>query len=424
VDAYLVHLTRFGVKLGLSTIRNLLSALGDPQEAFAAAHVAGTNGKGSTAVFLEALLRATGRTVGRYTSPHLQDFAERIAVNGRPVGDAVLVRLTARVAEAARGLDPPPTFFEAATAIGFGRFGGLAGGRAVDAAVVEVGMGGRFDATNVLVPRVSVITNVSLEHTAHLGGTVAAVAGEKAGIVKPGVPVVTGAGGEALEVVRARAAEAGAPLYVLGRDFDLNGEGGTLAYRGLSAAWDGLRLGLAGAHQRANAALALAAAELFLADAAPLSEAAVRKALASARWAGRLETVHSEPTVVLDCAHNGAAARALAEHLAAETGEKPLWLVLGVLADKDFEAVLGPLAPFAHRVVLTAPDSPRAGDLETQAAAAARLGVATQVVSDVPAAVAEAVREAGAAGGWVLVAGSIYTVGEARAHLRAADRAA
>jgi len=423
VDAYLVHLTRFGVKLGLSTITGLLTALGDPHRAFPAAHVAGTNGKGSTAVFLDALLRAAGMTVGRYTSPHLEDFSERITVNGRPIRDAALVRLTARVAEAARPLDPPPTFFEAATAIGFARFAGLAGGRAVDAAVVEVGMGGRFDATNVLTPKVCVITNVSLEHTAHLGPTVAAVAGEKAGIVKPGVPVVTGATGEALDVVRARAAEAGAPLYALGQDFDLSGEG---AYRGLTAAWDGLRLGLEGAHQRTNAALALAAAERFLAAEGrpPLGEAAARKALASARWPGRLETVLHRPRVVLDCAHNGGAARALADHLATQADRGPLWLVLGVLSDKDFEAILAPLCAFAHRVVLTAPDSPRRGDLEAQAAAARRMGANARAVAPVPAAVADAVRDAAAGGGWVLVTGSIYTVGEARAHLRAADRAA
>jgi len=423
VDAWLAHLTRFGIKLGLESVGRLLAALGDPHLRFPSAHVAGTNGKGSTAVFLDGLLRARGLSVGRYTSPHLEDFRERIAVNGRPIADRDLVRLTARVAAAAAGADAPPTFFEAATAIAFARFAGREGTRPVDAAVVEVGMGGRFDATNVLVPRVCVITNVTLEHTAYLGPTVAAVAGEKAGIVKPGVPVVTGADGEALAVIRARAAEVGAPLGILGADFALEPEaGGTLAYRGPWGAYRGLRPGLAGAHQRANAALAVAAAERFLGG--RLDEPAVRRALAGARWPGRLERVRSRPAVVLDCAHNGAAARALARHLEATAAEGPLWLVLGVLADKDFEAVLEPLRPLARRVIVTAPDSDRAGDPAAQAAAAAKAGTPAGVVLPVSAAVDAAVREAAAAGGRVVVTGSIYTVGEARAHLRGAARAA
>jgi dihydrofolate synthase/folylpolyglutamate synthase len=427
VDAYLTHLTRFGVKLGLDTIARLLAALGDPQEAFPSIHVAGTNGKGSTVAMLDALLGALGLRVGRYTSPHLSDFSERITVGGRPVGDPDLVRLTAAVVAAARGFDPPPTFFEAATALAFARFGGFGGRRPgglrpVDAAVVEVGMGGRFDATNVLTPRVSVITNVSLEHTAHLGSTVAAVAGEKAGIVKPGVPVVTGAGGEALDVVRRRAAELGAPLYVLGEDFALAGRG-PYTYRGLSARYEGLAPGLAGPHQVANAALALAALELFRAEEGPAPADAVRRALAGVRWPGRLETVGERPWVVLDCAHNAAAAGVLARHLAVTAPEAPLWLVLGVLGDRDFAAFLEPLAPLAHRLFLAAPDSPRRGDPHAQAAVAARLGLAARTFDTVAGAVDAAVGEA-APDGRVCVAGSIYTVGEARAHLRAADRAA
>jgi dihydrofolate synthase/folylpolyglutamate synthase len=415
VDAFLAHLTLFGTKLGLDTPRRLLADLGDPQSAYPAVHVAGTNGKGSTCVLLEAVLRAAGRAVGRYTSPHLEDFRERIAVDGRPITDAELVRHAARVHEAARRLDLPVTYFEAATALAFLHFAGAP----VDAAVVEVGLGGRLDATNVLSPQVSVITNVTLEHTKHLGDTVTAVAGEKAGIVKPGVPVVTAARGEALEVVRAAAARHGAPLFVLGEDFAIP-DGEPFAYDGPGGPLDGVALGLAGRHQHENAALALAAAALFLDGHLPEGTAA---ALAGARWPGRLEPVAAAAPVLLDCAHNGAAARTLAAHLA-ETPGGPLWLVLGVLADKDFDPIAEALCPLAARVILTAPDTPRRGDLAAQAAAARRHARDVAVVEGVAAAVDLAVREAAAAGGSVVVTGSIYTVGETRTHLRAARAAA
>jgi len=417
VDAFLAHLTLFGTKLGLDTPRRLLAALGDPQKTFPAAHVAGTNGKGSTCVLLDAVLAAAGLGVGRYTSPHLEDFSERVAVAGHPISNADLVREAARVHGAAAGMDPPPTFFEAATAIAFLHFADAA----VDAAVVEVGMGGRLDATNVLTPRVSVITNVDLEHTKYLGATVAEVAGEKAGIVKPGVPVVTAARGEALDVVRATAARRGAPLRVLGEDFTVT-DGEPFRYKGPGGTLDGLALGLAGPHQRENAALALAAAEIFLGGRLP-DEIAVRRALADARWPGRLESVAAAAPVLLDCAHNGPAARALARHLANGPGG-PLWLVLGVLADKDFDAIASALCPLAARVLVTAPDTPRRGDLAEQARIARNHAPDVAAVPGVAAAVDRAVREAAAAGGPVVVTGSIYTVGEARSHLRVARAAA
>lgn len=430
MDAFLAHLTLFGTKLGLDTPRRLLAALGNPQDTFPSAHVAGTNGKGSTCVLLEAILAAAGpgvgRTLGRYTSPHLEDFSERIAVAGRPIADADLVRHAARVHAAAAGLETPPTFFEAATAIAFLHFAGAGpGATPVDAAVVEVGLGGRLDATNVLTPRVSVVTNVGLEHTQYLGTTLAAVAGEKAGIVKPGIPVVTAARGEALDVIRATAARVGAPLRVLGEDFHVTG-GATFTYTGAGGTIEGIPLGLAGAHQRENAALALAAAEVFLDGRLPAPDA-LRRALKEARWPGRLEAVAAAAPVLLDCAHNGPAARALADYLTsplAGTSGGPLWLVLGVLADKDFAAIAAALAPLAARVVLTAPDSPRQGDLAAQARIAAVHAREVSAVPAVAAAVDLAVREAAAAGGRVVVTGSIYTVGEARSHLRRARAAA
>ncbi|MBI5137048.1 MAG: bifunctional folylpolyglutamate synthase/dihydrofolate synthase [Nitrospirae bacterium] len=416
VDDYLDHLTLFGIKLGLDTVRALLDALGDPHTRYPAIHIAGTNGKGSCAAFLDALLGGYGLCVGRYTSPHLVDFSERITVAGRPIADADLVLLAGRVAAAARPLPQPPTFFEVGTVLALAHFAQANGGAPVDAAVVEVGMGGRLDATNVLTPAVCVITNVDLEHTAYLGTTVDQVAREKAGIIKPGVPVVTGARGVALAVIRERARELGAPLYVLGRDFGTT-RAHRFSYHGIRTNYHGLTLGMVGAHQRGNAALALAALELFFPRGVAAAEPVVAKALAGATWAGRLERVVEHPPVVLDCAHNPAGAEVLGRHLAGHPHPGPLWLVLGVLADKDLDGIVAPLAPHAAHVILTAPASDRAGQPAEQARVVARRHGEVRAVPGVAAAVERAMAEARDAGGWVCVAGSVYTVGEARAHL-------
>ncbi|MDH5526797.1 MAG: bifunctional folylpolyglutamate synthase/dihydrofolate synthase [Nitrospirota bacterium] len=420
VDAWLARLALFGIKLGLETVTGLLDALGNPHLKYPSLHVAGTNGKGSTVAFADALLRAMGLTVGRYTSPHLEDFSERIAVAGVPVSDADLVALAGRVAAVA-GDDPPPTFFEVGTVMALAHFARAAAGGPVDVAVVETGMGGRLDATNVLTPKVSVITGVSLEHAEHLGATVAEVAVEKAGIIKPGVPVVTGAEGKALAVIRATAEERGAPLYVLGEHFDVLGEG-TLAYRGIRTNYTGLTLSLAGSHQRRNAALALAAVELMFPPGVAVAEATVRSALSATRWPGRLESVPGAPPVLMDAAHNPEAAAVLAAYLAEWGKGVPLWLVLGVLADKQFVQMLEPLREHVHHLILTRPDTPRGGDLPAQACVAGRMNLSMEIAPRVADAVALALKAAEAEGGRVCISGSIYTLGEARAALRVLGR--
>jgi len=440
VDAYLERLTRFGIKLGLDTISSLLAKLGNPQRNYPSIHIAGTNGKGSTAAFLDALLLGFGQRTGRYTSPHLEDFRERICVAGEPISDADLLRVAERVARVVPMFPeaPPPTFFEVTTAMAMDHFahlptggttvlagkpvGGPAGGpeNPVDVAVVETGLGGRLDATNVLVPRVCIVTGVSLEHTEHLGRDLASIAEEKAGILKPGIPVVTAASGVALEVIRRRAAQVDAPLYVHGADFGLMGDGDSLHWRGLRTNYTGLTLGLAGAHQRTNAALALAALELYLPAGVAMAEGAVRRALRHTHWPGRLEMIGDAPPLLLDAAHNPEAAHALAAFLASWQGDRPLWLVLGVLADKDFESLLAPLAEHISHLVLTAPDTPRRGDLQAQAEVARPLCPDVMAVPQVGDAVSRAVAAAREAGGRVCVTGSIYTLGEARAALRRA----
>jgi dihydrofolate synthase/folylpolyglutamate synthase len=416
VDDYLCHLILFGIKLGLDTSRDLLARLGNPQDRFSALHVAGSNGKGSTVVMLDALLSAYGLTVGRYTSPHLEDFSERICVAGSPISDEDLIRHGAQLAKVSEGKEPPPTFFEAGTALAFLQFADGPARRPVDVAVVEVGLGGRLDATNVLNPTVCVITNVTLEHTAHLGTTIEQVATEKAGIIKPGVPVVTAAKGVALAVIRERAAHVGAPLYVLGEDFNIT-HGERFSYHGIRTNYHGLVLGLKGAHQRTNAALALAALELYFPAGVAVAGERVAKALADVSWPGRLETVADNPTTVLDCAHNPAGAEVLAQYLAGKPYSGPLHLVLGVLEDKPFDDIFTRLGPLAVQVVLTAPNSDRAPDLSAQAAMAGRLHRNVRVEADVGQALAVARAAALEDGGWVCVAGSVFTVGEARAAL-------
>ena len=259
--AFLYGLQRHGIKPGLDQTLALLSALGDPQRAFPAIHVGGTNGKGSTAAMVAALLASQGYRVGLYTSPHLVDFSERIQINGHAIPSEWIRELTECVRTAAEShLAEPPTFFEATTVVAFAYFAEMR----VEHAVVEVGLGGRCDATNVIAPLVSIITTIGLDHQEYLGDTLEAIAFEKAGIIKHGTPVVVGRVGEGpLSVIRAAAAQRQASCAVLGRDFDTTGEGpGCFAYRGLRWRDEGLACPLPGRHQLDNAACALAALEM------------------------------------------------------------------------------------------------------------------------------------------------------------------
>jgi len=395
---------RFGVDLGLERMRRLLDELGRPDSAFRSVLVAGTNGKGSTAVALAAALRAGGARVGLTTSPHLVRFAERFVVDGVAVPDGAVQATLARVRPPAERLGA--TFFEIVTALALALFADAG----VDTAVLEVGLGGRFDATNVVAPALSLITGVALDHVGVLGDTVERIAHEKAGILRAGVPAWTGASGEALGALRSEAQTRGVRLRTLEQDVRL-----TVADRG----WEGLDLELrtpfgaveastplVGRHQARNVALALVgAAELGV----PL-EAAARGA-AEARWPGRLERVrYGGRWLILDGAHNPEAAAALARALASLEGRVPA-LVLGVSADKDVTGVVSALAGVAERIVATrAISSPRAMAPD----ALARVAGAAAVAADPTQALRLAARWAGP-GGAVVVAGSLFLVGEVRA---------
>ncbi len=423
---YLYGLQRLGIKLGLENIRRLLRALGNPERAFRAVHVGGTNGKGSTAALLAAILRAAGLRVGLYTSPHLLDFTERIQVSGEPIGPDALADLTAEVRAALEAAFAPapddlpshPTFFEVTTALAFLHFA-RAG---AEWAVIEVGLGGRYDATNVLTPDLCVITNVAVEHQDLLGDSLEAIAAEKAGIVKPGIPLVTAAAEPVLGVLRRACAERGAPLLHVPTTYGwireaLLPDGQVFGLRGPGTERPNLRIGLLGRHQLVNAATAVAAAERLRGRSLALPESAVREGLAAARWPARLQVVGERPRLLVDSAHNPAACRAVRDFLEEEIPGRRL-LVFGALKDKDWGQMLEILLPAFTAAILCRPPSDRAADPMMLLGSARGLCHHVEVVPEVPDALAAA-RALARPEDTVLVAGSLFTAGAALAALRA-----
>ncbi len=420
---YLYALQKHGVKLALANSFRLMEIMGNPQEKFRSIHVAGTNGKGSTSAFIAAMLRAAGYRVGLYTSPHLVSFTERIRINGTPISEAKVVELARRVHGRYRdlpGVEGPsvmsPTFFEATTAMAFTYFAE----EGIDIAVVEVGMGGRLDSTNVITPLVSVITNIDLEHTEYLGGTLAQIAGEKAGVIKPGVPVITGAAQpEVISVIEREAAAKRAPVARLMKDFlpehVTAGKEQVFDYRGMRERYPGLRVQMLGRYQVDNACLALAAAECLRDFGIVVTEPAIREGLVRTAWEGRLERVATAPDIYLDGAHNPASAKRLAaavrELLPAY---RKLALVIGILGDKDYRKIVNELVPLADRVVVTKAQYARALDVQTLAGEIRKLHHEVTAADTVGEAISLARNDA-SVDDLILVTGSLYVVGDARA---------
>lgn len=409
--AWFLSLPPSVMKLGLERMEAALAALGNPEQHVPALHVAGTNGKGSTCAFAESCLRAAGYTVGLYTSPHLVRVNERIRVGGVPIPDEVLgtriLEVLARCPEAVRTL----TFFEFGTLVAFWHFAQ----ERVDVAVVEVGLGGRLDATRTCRAEVTAVSTLSFDHQEYLGHTLAAIAGEKAGIFRRGIPAVTVAQHpEAAESIRAIASNVGAPLVEQGRDFGLTrGPEGTWRWTSGPRVLEGLTLGLAGAHQGQNAALALAALERLGERGFPVNEQALREGLASARWPGRMQQLGHSPQLWLDGAHNPQGAATLAATVREVLAGRRVRLVFGVLADKEWPQMVEALFPLAASLFLAPPASPRALAPDTPALreAATRHGLVPAVHDSVAAAVEAALRGA-EPGEAVLACGSLVLVGE------------
>jgi dihydrofolate synthase/folylpolyglutamate synthase len=398
IDRYLASLEPLGMRFGLERVQRALAALGHPERAYPILQIAGTNGKGSTCAMAAAALRAAGHRTGLYVSPHLVRFNERIQVDGVPIDDPSLARAADEIRRScpwhdAGGPEDRLTYFEFATLLAFVHFARAR----VEVAVVEVGLGGRLDATSAATPRVAAVARIGLDHTQLLGDTIDAIAREKAGIFKEGVPAVVHAHQPpgALEALRDEAARRGAPFTVA------------------PPAWAGA-IGLLGEHQRGNAALAAAALRLLDASGVIVPEAAVSAGIAGARWPGRLETVGG---ILLDGAHNPDGAGALAAALGSLHPGRPVELVFGVLADKEHQGMIAALAPAVRRFHLVAPSSPRA-----RPPAEYLDQVAAHRPADLHGSVEEALacaRRAASDGALVCVAGSLYLVGEARALLGA-----
>ena len=419
----------------LERVRELLDLLGSPQAAAPVVHVAGTNGKTSTSRMIEALLREFGLRTGRFTSPHLHSMRERIAFDGRSV-DAE--RFIATYDDVAPYLDLVDSrnpvrlsFFEVLTAMAFAAFADAP----VDVAVVEVGIGGTWDATNVADGQVAVVTPIDVDHTRFLGSTLPEIAAQKAGILKPGsYGVIAQQPPAAVEVLMRRSIEVDALVAREGLEFGLLSRtmavgGQVLGLRGLAGEYHDVFLPLMGAHQAHNAATALAAVEAFLggahAERGRLDPDLVRAGFATVSSPGRLETVRTSPTVVLDAAHNPAGARAAAEALTESYGFTRLVGVFGAMADKDVLGMLEAFEPVLSEIVVTQASSPRAMPVDQLAAAAVevfgpdRVEVSPRLVDALDSAVTLAEQEEGVIGGaGVLVTGSIVTVAEARTLLR------
>lgn len=416
--ALLDRLPRLLVKPGLARVRRLLDALGNPERAYPAVHVAGTNGKGSVVAMLDGILRAAGYRVGRYTSPELEDFRDRICVDGTWISETQLAAVTARLAVTLFADPDLPSQFEAITAIAFEHFRAVE----IDVAVVEVGLGGRFDATNVVAPVVSILTNVTLDHTAVLGDTLTEIAWEKAGIAKAGIPLLVGRLAPSVAaVVRAECAAAGAPLDSADGVGVARGQA-TLDRAMYAIAADDLpsevELGLVGGYQLDNLRLVLRAVQLVRAAGIPIPSDAVRNGLAAVRWPGRAEVVRRRPTVVLEGAHNPAGAEELARDVARWAPERRRrWLVLGVLADKDVDGIVRCLVPQFPRVTVCQSRSPRALPVEELARRVREHGTECACYDSVERAVAETVARAGPED-VVVVTGSLTVVAEARQELK------
>ncbi len=419
---YISSRSVFGIKPGLSRTVWLLDAMGHPERGLRFLHIAGTNGKGSTCALLYAICEAAGMRTGLYTSPSLAGFEDRVVVRGMPIGEDRLVYHTRAIATAIASLDADsplqPTAFEVATVLAFCHFAD----QKADVVVLETGLGGRYDATNVVVPLVSAITNVSMDHMEILGDTIEKIASDKAGIIKQGRPVVTAASGAALGVIANVAREMNSPLVIYGRDFRSVEEERSLSsqrfsYWGRRRDLLGANLSLLGPHQVVNASVALAVVELARNAGLAISDDAVRAGLRQVVWPGRFEVAGSDPLIFLDGAHNEAGAIALQSTW--ETLRLPKGiLIVGCLKEKDISAMIPHFAAIAKEVIVTQPAQSRALDADEL-----KLAFQTyqrELCITVADSIADALSIALASRAGkcpICVTGSLYTVAEARAKL-------
>jgi len=414
---YILQMEKFGVKLGLSNITKFLSHLGNPHLGYPTAHIAGTNGKGSTVAVLESILSNAGLRVGVYTSPHLIDFRERIKINGKFIDKAYITDFFNNNLKKIESL--PITYFEAVTALAFSYFRD----EKVEIAVIETGLGGRLDATNVISPKVSVITNIAVEHTKWLGNKIREIAFEKAGIIKSGVPVVTAALNlDARRIIRQICEQNKSKLISVFDETQWAIKEITKDYTELdiftrSNKYFSLRLNLAGRHQLENSICALLAAE-FLEPYLNrrISNAAVASGFKNVKWEGRLQRISTEPDIILDVAHNPAALERIGEYFREFYDGVKIIAVFGILSDKDYNLMLKELDRIASIIILTRPMTDRAADPRLLADEISKIRTNFEVIPLVRDAYQSA-RSLCRPNETILVTGSHYTVGEVLSNL-------
>ena len=418
---YLYGLEKFGMIFGLTQVERILEAIGNPHREVQAIHIGGTNGKGSTAAMMASILQKEGYRTGLYTSPHLIQFTERIRVNGREIEKEEVAELAGWMRERikAAGVTPSFTFFDFTTAMGLLYFKQ----KLVDLAILEVGLGGRLDSTNVIDPLLSIITNIAKDHEEHLGRSILKIAGEKAGIIKKGRPLITAATQpQVLRLFSKACREKGAPYYRVGKEFRYTQSGPrNFDYEGLHRKLWNISLNLGGPHQIINATTALGAMEILDDLGYRVSSDAMTEGLKEVAWPGRLEMVCSSPKVVLDGAHNPAGALVLKESLEKEFQYRHLILLIGMMKDKDVKSILHLLAPLADRLILTRPHTDRAAIPTLLKKALGRNGKRAEIVEDFEKAIEKGLSMTKEED-LLCITGSLYTVGEARAYLRPGER--
>jgi dihydrofolate synthase/folylpolyglutamate synthase len=407
------------MRLGLERIEYLLNALGNPHKGFRSVHIAGTNGKGSTAAMITSILVESGYKTGLFTSPYLERFTERIRINGREIPEDEVALFISKVIpiidEMKKKGFENPTEFEVVTAMGFDYFSR----ENIDVGVIEVGLGGRLDSTNVITPETSVITPISFDHTAELGNTLCQIAGEKAGIIKEGGTTVSAPQHEeAYRVIEETCIKKRNTLFAVGKEIlyelkDYSFYGSTFDLKGMIGEYKNLKLSLAGKYQIINASTAVGAVETLIMKGINIDEEAIFKGMEKTRWPGRLEMISRMPRILLDAAHNLSGISTLREAIEHDLEYDKLILVIGILKDKDYKGMLEMIIPLADIVIATKPDNPRALDTETLVKEISRYGVKVYKEDSIEDAVETACSVAGLQD-LVCFTGSIYMIGRVR----------
>jgi len=412
---YLFSLTQSGIKLGLENTKAILTHFDNPQLKVPTIHIAGTNGKGSTAAFIESILRSNGYTVGLFTSPHLQDFRERIQINRNLVSQKDIVILIQKIKEAAESLKINPTFFEFSAVMAFLYFYEMKS----DWNIIETGLGGRLDATNLCKGQISIITSISLDHTQYLGNSLKEIASEKAGIIKKDGIVIAGfEGNEALKPIMDKANNLNNPIYLLNKDFQVEqikfrDHSLIFDYKGVNHHFKNVKLPFLGRYQAINAAMAITAGLILNKSGAKISESSIRKGLSTTSWSGRLEVIGTDPITILDCAHNPESVKELAHALRDHFTYKRCIMILGVMDDKPIDQLIEIIASISDYIILVKPNQKRSADPKTLLKKLAKTQKVVEIIEEIPYALSTA-RNISSPDDIICITGSVFTVAEAR----------